>query len=224
MSELLIHSESRGSETVMTVIGEVHATTADHLRRAFAATPSPVEVLDCRFVTFMSAAGLTALVEWHRGSPLRIVTSKRVDRVLRVCGLMEEFAAASPAGAPQLTSAPFGLAVHDMDLRFVYVNRTLAQINGVVRDKHLGRRPDELFNASSDPISPLLTSVVETRRERSVVIGGNTAGQIGGLWSCRYRPAHHRGEPVVVATVEPVARHEAESGAAHLDFTRLSIK
>ncbi len=42
-------------------------------------------------------------------------------------------------------TAPIGLGVWDRDLRFVRVNKRLAEINGVPPDAHIGKRPHEIL-------------------------------------------------------------------------------
>lgn len=42
-------------------------------------------------------------------------------------------------------TAPIGLGAWDRDLRFMKINKRLAEINGLSPESHIGRRPDELF-------------------------------------------------------------------------------
>jgi PAS domain S-box-containing protein len=57
--------------------------------------------------------------------------------------------------------SPIGFAVFDRDLRFVYLNRSLATFNGLPVEAHLGRRLTELFDAgvavpAEEPIERVL--------------------------------------------------------------------
>lgn len=51
-------------------------------------------------------------------------------------------------------SAPVGIGVWDPELRFLRVNRRLAEMNGLAPEAHVGRRPDELL-PELDDLGPL---------------------------------------------------------------------
>ncbi len=42
-------------------------------------------------------------------------------------------------------SAPIGMGIWDKDLRYVFLNRALAEMNGMTIGQHLGKRPDEIL-------------------------------------------------------------------------------
>ncbi|MFN8020723.1 MAG: SpoIIE family protein phosphatase [Acidimicrobiales bacterium] len=48
-----------------------------------------------------------------------------------------------------LSACPFGVAVLDAELRFLFVNETLARINTVKAEAHLGMHPTELFPSAA---------------------------------------------------------------------------
>ncbi|HMA46641.1 MAG TPA: PAS domain-containing protein, partial [Frankiaceae bacterium] len=77
-------------------------------------------------------------------------------------------AALGPLALPLLetliTTAPVGFALLDTDLRFVLVNRTLAELNGVPVEAHLGRTVREVLPALADDVEPLLRRVLDTGR------------------------------------------------------------
>ena len=59
--------------------------------------------------------------------------------------------------------APIGLGLLDLSLRFVRVNRTLAEMNGLPPEVHLGRTPRELLpNVPMDAIEASWRRVLET--------------------------------------------------------------
>ncbi|HEX7745194.1 MAG TPA: SpoIIE family protein phosphatase [Micromonosporaceae bacterium] len=59
--------------------------------------------------------------------------------------------------------APIGFAVFDRDLRFVYINRSLAAVNGLSVEDHLGRRMTELFEpAIAVPLEEPVERVIRT--------------------------------------------------------------
>jgi two-component system CheB/CheR fusion protein len=66
--------------------------------------------------------------------------------------------------AEALDEAPVGVAVLDEQLRFVYVNQMMADINGAAIEDHLGRRGPEVVPGVRDTVDPLLASVFEDGR------------------------------------------------------------
>ena len=62
-------------------------------------------------------------------------------------------------------TAPVGLFFFDTDLRFVRVNRAMADLNGISAERHIGRTLRELLTANlADVTEPLLRQVLETGR------------------------------------------------------------
>lgn len=61
-----------------------------------------------------------------------------------------------------ISTAPIGFAVFDRELRYVRVNRVLAEIDGFPAEAHLGRRPSELLPDLAEAGDRLLRSVLET--------------------------------------------------------------
>jgi PAS domain S-box-containing protein len=59
-------------------------------------------------------------------------------------------------------SAPIGLCVLDRDLRYVRINRRLAEINGIPVAAHIGRTVREVLPELADELEPLLRRVMET--------------------------------------------------------------
>jgi PAS domain S-box-containing protein len=60
------------------------------------------------------------------------------------------------------SSAPVGLAMFDKDLRFVRVNRFLAEINGLPPEEHVGHTLHELSEALDSNVGPLYRTVIAT--------------------------------------------------------------
>jgi phosphoserine phosphatase RsbU/P len=59
--------------------------------------------------------------------------------------------------------SPIGFAVFDRDLRFVYLNRSMAALNGVPVEDHLGRRLTKMFDADiAVPIEEPVARVIQT--------------------------------------------------------------
>ncbi|MFG2480527.1 SpoIIE family protein phosphatase [Streptomyces fagopyri] len=62
-----------------------------------------------------------------------------------------------------LTRSPVGMAVMDLDLRYIWVNDTLESLGGVPRDQRLGRRPsDVLPGMQAETIEALMRKVLTT--------------------------------------------------------------
>ena len=59
-------------------------------------------------------------------------------------------------------SAPIGLAFWDRELRYVRINQSLAAMNGIPVEEHLGRRIDEVLPNMGGTLVELLTRVVQT--------------------------------------------------------------
>lgn len=76
--------------------------------------------------------------------------------------------------------APLGLAQLDAELRFVRVNKALAEINGYPVNEHLGRRAWDLVPGIRESAEPALRQVIETGLPlRNVVVRGATPARPG---------------------------------------------
>lgn len=102
-------------------------------------------------------------------------------------------------------TAPVGLCLLDPDLRFVRINKLLADINGVAMDDHLGRSIRDVLPDLADTIEPLYRSVIKTRRpELDREITGKTLANPDrtGHWRVSYVPLEkENGELLGVSTV-----------------------
>ena len=87
-------------------------------------------------------------------------------------------------------SAPVGMSLIDRDYKFLRVNQTLAKINGIPRDQHIGRRADELLVSLKDKIKPLYERVFETGEPMLDVeiVGTTLAGDDERTWLVSYYP------------------------------------
>ncbi len=61
-------------------------------------------------------------------------------------------------------NAPVGLCCFDTDLRYLHINKWLAQLNGLPIEKHLGRTVHEVIPMVANGIVIQLRQVVETRK------------------------------------------------------------
>ena len=205
------------SIVVMTVIGEIDESSAPLLRVRLCEQPR-CDVLDCRFVHFMSAAGIAALLDGHDRRPFTTVASRAVELVVGLCDLERELDLADPDGRPALDHFEVGVALVDRDLRFQYVNTALADINGMTLDAHLGRTPSELFRIRTDTFADEVRRALHRRIAAHAHVHARTASH-DGMWNCDILPVAFRrhgedfeGALVLVAPAHAVAddRHRLE--------------
>jgi PAS domain S-box-containing protein len=88
------------------------------------------------------------------------------------------------AAAALHRDAPVGFALIDPDLRFVYVNAALAEINGVPVERYQGRLITEVFPGLAERNERLLTRVLSTGEPVTDLV-------LGGERSSRPGPARH---------------------------------
>ena len=120
-------------------------------------------------------------------------------------------------------SAPVGLALHGPDLRFVRVNRALAEMNGLTPEEHVGRSVTELVPGLSDDILAAVQHVMDTGVPLiDVEVRGETPAQPGVMrtWQCGWYPVHGENGrdvvgvgAVVTEITERVALLESERAA-----------
>jgi PAS domain S-box-containing protein len=93
-------------------------------------------------------------------------------------------------------TSPAGLAFLDRDLRFVRINRTLADINGVPVEAHIGRSVREMLPSDlADRLEPIIRYVVEEGRPAmNVEIGESLLAGDGKVrsWLANYYPMKSR--------------------------------
>lgn len=98
------------------------------------------------------------------------------------------------------TDAPVGLAVVDPELRFLRVNRRLAEMNGVPAIEHIGRRLREIVPNLADTVEPLYRRVFDTGVPATdVEIAGTTRAQPGMQrdWLASFYPLRGAGKRIV---------------------------
>ncbi|MGA2030872.1 MAG: ATP-binding protein [Thermoguttaceae bacterium] len=119
--------------------------------------------------------------------------------------------------------ATAGLALLDKDLRYVQINNTLAEINGVSVEEHLGRTVREVVPGIAPMIEPILQKVLATGEPvLNVEVSGETRSQPGiwRHWMESFFPITGAdGSPngVGAMVVEITRRKQAESQIEHLN-------
>jgi PAS domain S-box-containing protein len=120
------------------------------------------------------------------------------------------------------SQAPVGLAYVDREARYVRINETLAAINGLPVEEHVGRMAAEIVPGLWPRIAPAFTRVRD--RGEPVLnheVAGQTAAAVGVTrhWLVSYYPVRTGPE---VAGVGVVAIDETARKCAEIEMARLS--
>ncbi|MEG4231893.1 PAS domain S-box protein [Microcoleus sp. Pol11C3] len=97
-------------------------------------------------------------------------------------------------------TTPVGLAVLDTDLRYVRLNQSLAQINGLPVEAHIGHTLREIIPHLADTAEPVLGRILETGEpKRNFEISGETKAQPGVVrtWLLNWLPLKDTGGEIV---------------------------
>ena len=112
-----------------------------------------------------------------------------------------------------LECAPVALGAFDADLRWAWINSTLAEMNRTSADNLVGRRPSEVHGALGEATEAILRRVLATgvdeRHTQSGVLG--TDPDVRRHWDVTYFPLP---DSVGVVAVEVTARYAAEEALA----------
>lgn len=113
-------------------------------------------------------------------------------------------------------TAPVGLCVLDTKLRWVRINKRLADINGVPAEAHIGRTLQEVLPSINDAVEGLLRDVIETgEAKHGVELVGETPAMpgISRIWEQSFVPLRDEAGRVVginVVAEEVTQRRRAE--------------
>ena len=127
------------------------------------------------------------------------------------------------------TSAPAGMVLLDKQLRYVQINETVAVVNGVPQEAHLGRTVREVLPHLAPAAEPLLRNVLETGKPvLNVEISGETPAKPGVLrhWQESFFPIlDAQGQPDGVGAifVEVTERKQAEEARDRLFMLSLDM-
>lgn len=116
-----------------------------------------------------------------------------------------------------ILDAPVGIALLDLDLRYVRINKALADANGVPVADHLGRTVRDVLPALADDVEPLLTSVLGTGEpvvDFSIETGPTQApATLRRRWRVSFYPVRGRDGTIVgvgLIVADETERWEAE--------------
>src|SRR5688572_17930668 len=111
--------------------------------------------------------------------------------------------AIAPMLAALVADAPIGIAVFDTELRFVFVNEYLAEINGMSAADHVGKRVADLSERLGRAVEAILARVRDTANPVvDVELIDDAPGGSGRGWRASHFPIRIGGEVVAIgATV-----------------------
>ncbi|HKV80107.1 MAG TPA: cofactor assembly of complex C subunit B [Candidatus Sulfotelmatobacter sp.] len=94
----------------------------------------------------------------------------------------------------ELSSAYFdasnvGLCIFDPGLHYIAINRTLAKMNGVPAEDHLGKTVREILGEVADPIEKKISEVLQIRQPVGFEVSGTLPSRTeSGHWIAHYLP------------------------------------
>ncbi|MFP4431935.1 MAG: PAS domain-containing protein [Spirochaetaceae bacterium] len=146
------------------------------------------EMVDVRFVEraeevvqqihFAPVLNVGGELQFVVGVAHDITEQKRKEELLRASKDAARQHLAEIEGIYQ--NAPVGLGVLDRNLRFVRINKRLADINGFSPDAHVGRTVREMLPALADKMEPGLQHVLDTGEPNlNLELTGETPGSPG---------------------------------------------
>jgi signal transduction histidine kinase len=110
---------------------------------------------------------------------------------------------------PLLERATVAIGILDAGQRYLYVNRPLADINGVSVEDHLGRTLHEVIPHIADQVAGFHEQVMSTGTAlRDVQVRGSTPGRPDSIWQVSYFPLELDGGPAVGAVLLDVTSRE----------------
>jgi len=115
-------------------------------------------------------------------------------------------------------TAPIGLTIFDVDLRYLRINQRLAESNGIAIADHIGRTLREIVPDLADEAEPLLRRVLETGEALlNLEISGETSAQPGiyRTWVQNYYPLKDRtGQSIGInAVVQEITQRKIAEAA-----------
>lgn len=126
----------------------------------------------------------------------------------------------------ELASAYFkasnvGLCILDLGLHYIAINRTLAKMNGLPAEDHLGRTVREILGEVADPIEKRISEVLQIRQPLKFEVSGKLPSRTeSGHWIAHYLPimdAHGTVSGVGAVVLEVTAPKALEESVQELD-------
>jgi PAS domain S-box-containing protein len=120
-----------------------------------------------------------------------------------------------------LDASPVGLGFHDTSLRYIRVNRALAEVNGRPAADHIGRRGRDILGpAAADIVEPILKDVLRTGRAVHVPVltVRLAATAVDRSYSVSYAPVRDtagRVSAVAVSVSDVTETQQSQEALAH---------
>ncbi len=86
---------------------------------------------------------------------------------------------------------PVGLCVFDLDLRFLRINESLAELNGIPAKEHIGRTVAEIVPDLSELAADIVKKILTTGKPQlAIELSATTSAQPGVIryWSENWSP------------------------------------
>lgn len=135
---------------------------------------------------------------YYEGSIEDVTERRRVEEALRETARSK---AESLALLDTLiSSAPIGFAFHNRDLVFERINESLAAINGLPVEEHLGRKLSEVLPEMSRSLEPLLNQVIQTGKPViNLELSGETRADPNQMhyWVTSFYPVRMQGGEIL---------------------------
>jgi len=91
--------------------------------------------------------------------------------------------------AAYFTASNVGVCILDPGLRYIAINRTLADMNGVPAEDHLGRTVREILGELADPMEKKFSEVLQIRRPLGFEVSGKLPSRKeSSHWIAHYLP------------------------------------
>ncbi|MEG4318503.1 MULTISPECIES: PAS domain S-box protein [unclassified Microcoleus] len=103
-----------------------------------------------------------------------------------------------------LEASPLAICFLDRQMRYIRVNRVLAELNGLSAEQHLGQDFRQLLPASSTKLAPIIQQVIETGQPvLNVEVSGEPQGKSGelGYWLANYYPVKNESGEIIGAGI-----------------------
>ena len=156
----------------------------------------------------------------YQGRPARVAAVRDITERKRAEAALQNVARSKAESLALLdtilATAPIGFAFHDRDLLYQRINESLAAINGLPVEEHIGLKLSEVLPEMAPVLEPLLFRVLHTGEPViDMELGGETPGDPGKLhhWLVSFYPVRLRGGEILgvgVLVADVTERKRAE--------------
>ncbi len=140
----------------------------------------------------------------YQGRPARVAAVRDITERKRAEETLQSVARSKAESLALLdtilATAPIGFAFHDRDLLYQRINESLAAINGLSVEEHIGLKLSEVLPEMAPVLEPLLVKVLHTGEPvMDMELGGETRGDPGKLhhWLVSFYPVRLKGGEIL---------------------------